>query len=411
MTTRPGREERKAQTAAAARRWLRWGGSLAVIVATLAVLGGLAWWKYREIQIAMATPPPEEMPVHVGLVTVETLTHRNITTAVGTILAPRSITLNNELAGTVAEVLFTPGSIVEEGQVLVRLDISVEQAQLAAVLARQKFAASTLERNRQLANTDAITRLELEELESVAAHAQAQVDELRAVIAQKTIAAPFRARVGLNDTHKGQYLPAGTLIATLQSVEDFLLVDFMLPQGTVNFVQLDQTVDVMTPLATLPARLIAIDSQADRTTRNVRARARLDQPPATLLPGDSAQVRVPYGEEVVLPAVPAESVRRTPQGTFVFVAETNTAGELRVSERAVVPAAAVGSLIGLATGIRVGEQVVKEGSFKLQDGGLIVQAEIPEAVEEAFAEPPPPAPAGESTAPAVAETDADHESG
>lgn len=376
MTTRPGREERKARNAVAARRWLQWGGSLAVVAATLAVLAGLGWWKYSQIRAAMQMGPPPVTPVYVGLTTVKTVTHRNMTTAVGTILAPRSITLNNELAGTVAEVLFEPGSIVEEGQVLVRLDTSVEQAQLEASLAREKFATAALLRNRPLARTEAITELELEELESLASQARAQVAELRAVIAQKTIAAPFRARVGLNDTHKGQYLSAGTLIATLQSVEDFVHVDFMLPQGTVADVQLGQTVDIITPRQTLSAELIAVDSQADRTTRNVRARARIDQPPATLLPGDSVQVRVAYGDEITLPAVPAESVRRTPQGTFVFVAETNAKNELHVSERAVVPAAAVGAMIGLATGVNVGDQVVKEGSFKLQDGALIAEADL-----------------------------------
>jgi hypothetical protein len=88
-------------------------------------------------------------------------------------------------------------------------------------------------------------------------------------------------------------------------------------------------------------------------------------------PGDSVSVKVEFGEKLELPAVPAESVRHSPQGTFVFIAQKNQAGELRAASRPVVLATSVGSMIGIARGIAVGDHVVVEGSFKLHDGALI----------------------------------------
>jgi hypothetical protein len=64
----------------------------------------------------------------------------------------------------------------------------------------------------------------------------------------------------------------------------------------------------------------------------------------------------------------------------VFVAETNAANELRVAERSVIPAAAVGAMIGVASGVQIGDRVVKEGSFKLQDGALIAEADLSTSV-------------------------------
>ena len=351
-----------------------WLGSILVIVATLGILVALAFWKYLEIQAAMKMGPPPEMPAAVGIQTVGTISWRNSTGSTGTIMAPRSITVNNELSGTVFEVLFESGQIVEEGMKLVLLDANVEDAQLKAAMAREQFALTTLERNRQMAASDAIAANELEELESRWHQTQAEVEELQAIIARKTIVAPFRGRVGLSDTQKGQYLNSGSLITTLQSVEDHLLVEFTLAQSVVNQIQSDAEVVITVAGNPLKAKISAIDAQADRQTRNVRIRARIDNPPKSMSPGDSVPVVIEFGPVITLPAVPAEAVRRSPQGTFVFMAEKNDAGEMRASARTVMLATSVGSKVGLASGVSVDEQVVVDGSFKLQDGALIAQA-------------------------------------
>ncbi len=352
----------------------RWAGSILLVGLTLGLLALLAWKKYGEIQAAMNMPPPPEMPIAVGIEPVGTLSWRNSTTSIGTILAPRSITVNNETQGTVADVDFKPGQLVEEGARLLSLDTSVEEAQLKAAEVREKFALTTLERNRQMARSDSIAQKELEDVESLWQQAQAEVEELKAMIARKTIVAPFRSRVGLSDVQKGQYLPAGTMITNLQSVEDHLLVEFTLAQFVVSQVNPGDPVILVTAGEEHPATISAIDAQADRQTRNVRIRARIDNPPASLSPGDSVSVQVEYGPAMNVPSVPAESVRRSPQGTFVFLAEENKAGELRASARPVVLATSAGSRVGIASGVRADEPVIVEGSFKLHDGALIIPA-------------------------------------
>ncbi len=370
-------------------RWARvgkriglWLGSFLVIAATLGLLAFLAWWKYDQIQAASKMPPPPEMPTAVGIQLVGSVSWKNSTSSVGTILAPRSITVNNELPGTVSEVLFQPGSVIEAGAVLLRQDISVEAAQLKAAEAHEVFTRSTFERNKSMAETAAITKLELEERESQWLQARAQVDELKAVIARKTISAPFAGQVGLTDTHQGQYLAAGTMITTLQSIEGFLLVDFMLPQGVDNQIQQGDSVGVINREHKLTAEIIAMDSQADRSTRNVRVRARLDNPLDRLQPGDSVQVVIEYGPTIVLPGVPAEAVRSSPQGSFVFVAEKDAEGKLRAMMRPAMTGTSVGNMVGLASGAKEGDQVIVEGSFKLKDGALVMPVETGETTGE-----------------------------
>jgi membrane fusion protein (multidrug efflux system) len=351
-------------------------GSLGVLLVTGAVLAGLAWFKYKEIIAASSQGPPPEAPTAVGIQTIGTISWRSRSTAIGTIMASRFITVSNELPGTVEKVLFEPGAIVEEGQILLAQDTNVEKAQLKAAIAREKFTESTLRRNRQMAQTNAVTEVELEETLSQWQQATAQMAELQAIIARKTIVAPFKARAGLSDTHKGQYLPAGTMITTLQSVDDHLLVDFMVPQNVIGWLQTGQSVKLITPQDTHSAAISAIDAQADRNTRSIRVRARWNDPPASAVPGDSLQVVIEFGPETVLPAVPAESIRRSPQGTFVFVAEEDQSGQYRARARQVTLTATVGNKVALSAGVKPGEKVVVEGSFKLREGALIAETDL-----------------------------------
>ena len=71
---------------------------------------------------------------------------RPTTTAIGTVVALRSITLRNELAGTVRETALEPGQIVEPGTVLVALDVSVEKADLQALKRLRRTWPTVLER-------------------------------------------------------------------------------------------------------------------------------------------------------------------------------------------------------------------------------------------------------------------------
>lgn len=367
-----------------------WLSSVGLIVATLALGGGLAFYKFRELQIASETPPPPEPTIAVVLDTATSAEFRMNTTMIGTVLAPRSIMLSNEIAGTVAEVTFEPGQIVEEDQVLVRLDSSVEAAQLAAAKARLQIAQTTFGRIKDAAAASAVTPSELDESKALLAQAAAEVDQLTAVIERKTLLAPFRGRIGLSDTHEGQFLPSGSQIASLQSLDDFVYVDFMVPQAAAGSVQVGQSVMISNGDQQQAATIAALDSQANRQSRNRMARARLsiaptsssarldqsnsvaaDAEPFDLVPGDSVRVQIEYGPVQTAAMVPVESLQSAPMQTFVYVAEPDKEGALRARERAVKPGPTIGGRLSLLEGLSVGEQVVADGAFKLRDGAMI----------------------------------------
>ncbi len=349
-------------------------GSLFVVLAVLAGLAALAFVKYREMQTAMSQPPPPESPAAVAFATVESVDYQQTTTSIGTIVAPQSITVSNELPGTVTAIFLEQGKIVEKGDLLVQLDTSVEEAQLDSAKARLQIATSTWKRMKQAAESRAISELELDESESQLKQATAQVAELEAIISRKSFRAPFRGRLGLSDTHVGQYLPAGSTITTLQSIDDYLFVDFMIPQSIASDIDAHQPVQIPYQNYPLTARIVGMDAQADRLTRNVRFRARIEPVPEAMLPGDSAQVSVSYGEKERYPSMPSVALRYSPQGAFVYVVEKNEKGELRASARSVVPSATVSGRVAIEQGVELGEVIVSYGSFKLREGQLLTEA-------------------------------------
>ena len=148
----------------------------------------------------------------------------------GAVLGLRSVTLRNELLGTVRDVRLVPGQTVEPGAVLVALEVEVERAELAALEARAALAETTLARLERLSAENATSEATVDQARAARDVARAETARTRAIIERKTVRAPFRARVGLADLHPGQYLDTGAALTTLQAVTGAVYIDFAVPR-------------------------------------------------------------------------------------------------------------------------------------------------------------------------------------
>lgn len=351
-------------------------GSLLILIALLGVGAAVAGLKYR----AMMSPPPAppESPTVVVFSQPRTTQLRSSSTAIGTVVAPRSVQLKTETVGTVSEVHFQSGDLVEPGQVLLKLDTAVEEAILQSARAAQKIAESTYQRIRQATETKALTESDRDQIEAQLAQAQAEVARIEAIIRRKTLVAPFKARAGLFDIHPGQYLQEGSLVTMLQGVDRFVYIDFMMPQQVADHMRVGDSIALLHDGATLQAKIVAVDSQSDRTTRSMMARAKLDSPPETLHVFDSVRVDVEYGKEVDAVTIPSSALRSSPSGAFVFVVETDPAHPDKpiARQRNVVPGPAVGNDVAVLAGLQPTDTIVADGSFKLSEGTWVAPSSL-----------------------------------
>ncbi len=299
--------------------------------------------------------------------------HRRTTTSIGTVLALRSVTLRNELPGTVREVALTPGQIVEAGTILVALDVSVEEAELKAQEAQAVLAETVLRRTERLDRSRVTAEMELDRARAERDVALAQIARTKAIMARKTIRAPFRARVGLADLHPGQYLNEGTQLTTLQGVDDAVHVDFTVAQRVAASLREGDSVDVFasSDSTSIAARIVALDARVDPGTRNASVRARIDDAALAPAPGASVRVRVPVGPSFTAVAVPVSALRKGPDGDHLFVIAPDKDGNSRAQMRQVVSGAMLGDEVLILSGLSSGEQVAASGSFKLHETVLV----------------------------------------
>jgi membrane fusion protein (multidrug efflux system) len=332
-------------------------------------------------------PPPES----VSSATAKTVEWEASRAAIGSLVAMRGVTLAAELAGTVREITFDSGTSVQKGAVLVRLDTSIEEAQLEAAQAEAALAKISLERAQSLRRGGSSSPADLDAADAKAKQADANVAMLRATIAKKTVRAPFDGRIGIRQIELGQVLSPGTPIASLQSV-DPIYAEFSLPQEVISHLTLGQSALLQTdafPGGKWDGKITTINSEVDVATRSVRVRATFPNRDGRLRPGMFANVDVVAPQKQSVLIVPATAIVYAPYGDSVYVLapEKDAAGKEKTvaHQRFVRLGERQGDFVEVTAGLKAGETVVGSGAFKLRNGAAV-------AVNDALAPKPEFAP-------------------
>jgi membrane fusion protein (multidrug efflux system) len=350
-----------------------------MLAAVAAFLAAIGFAKYRQIQTAIAQassyqPPPEAVTTAVAL---EEQWAENLS-AIGSAVAVQGVTVSADLPGIVEKISFDSGKSAQAGDVLVLLDTSQEQAQLAAAEARRELARLNLDRIRGLRAKGVTSQAEQDA--AIANHDQqvASVREIRAAIERKTIRAPFNGILGIRLVNLGQYLQSGEPVASLQSF-DPIHVNFGVPQQELDRLRVGGAVRVSVEGAReegLSGTITAVDSIVDEATRNVQIQATLRNRERRLRPGMFVEVEVVLDSKESVLTLPASSIRYAPYGESVFIVEDIEApggGVYRgVRQEFVKLGGARGDQVAILSGIEPGDEVVTSGVFKLRNGAEVL---------------------------------------
>ncbi len=350
------------------------------VVGLVVLVGALAGIKVLQFQTMFAQgaafkPPPET----VTTAAVQQDVWQPTLTAIGSVVAVQGVTVSAEITGMVKTIAFESGATVRAGEILVELDSAVEQAQLRAAEASVDLARASLTRARDLRPRNLVSQADFDSAEAQFKQAIAQLDNIRAVIAKKTIRAPFAGRLGIRQINLGQFLDNGAAIVTLQTL-DPVYVDFALPQQ--NLAQLATGMEVrVTTNAVLDrefvGRLTAISPEVDAVTRNVRLQATLANRDGRLQPGMYVEVATVLPETEPVLMIPATAVLYAPYGDSVFVVEerkdeqTGAVGQV-LNQKFVRLGRTRGDFVVVTSGLEAGQTVVSSGVFKLRNGMSVV---------------------------------------
>jgi membrane fusion protein (multidrug efflux system) len=299
--------------------------------------------------------------------------------ATGSLVAVQGVTVSAELGGKIEKIDFESGDRVKKGDLLIRLDVTAEQAQLRSAEAAAKLAKITLDRNRGLRANKTVSQSDLDTSEANYKQATAQVDNVRATIAKKTLRAPFAGQLGIRQVNLGQIIDQGTAVVTLQTI-DPIYVDFSLPQHQFSLLNQGTPIQVTTdaaPEQVFQGKIIAVNPEIDESTRSVRARATLANEGELLRPGMFANVEVMLSDEDEVLIIPATAVLYAPYGDTVFVieeSEDEASGEKQqvLRQQIIRLGETRGDYVSVVDGLKEGESVVSSGVFKLRPKMAVV---------------------------------------
>lgn len=343
------------------------------------LFGGIFGYKAfvaRMTHKSMSTKGPP--PVTVSTTQAEMQTWQPQLRAVGTVRALRGVDVTTEVAGLVKNIDFQSGEDVKKGQILVHLDTSEDEALLHSLQASAELAQTTYQRDKRQFAANAISEATLDSARFDLKSKKAQVAQQQALIAKKTIRAPFAGRVGISTVNPGQYLNPGTSIVTLQSF-DIVYVDFYLPQQNLADIATEQTIIVTTntyPGRTFQGRITAINPKVDPQSRNIQVEATIKNPTHGLVPGMFVMVEVRAGRVQHFLTLPQAAVTYNPYGDTVYVIQKKGQGPqgrpyLIAKQVFVTVGERRDDKVAILKGLREGETVVTGGQLKLKSGSPI----------------------------------------
>jgi len=342
------------------------------------VVAGLGFVKFKQVKTAMAAgasfqPPPE------AVTTVIAAQEKWPATldVIGSAVAVQGVTVSADLPGTVDKINFESGKAVKAGDILVELDTRQERAQLAAMEANRDLAHINYDRMQQLVKQGVVAQTEYDNAVAQQKSTDAQVGEIRATIARKTIRAPFSGILGIRQVNLGQYLAAGEAIVPLQSL-DPIYVNFGVPQQEAAKVHVGSNIRVVSnDLANtkFSGRVTAVDSLVNEGTRNLQVQATLFNPGGKLRPGMYVQVAIVTGADRPVISLPATAINYAPYGDSVYIVTDmqDPSGKTYrgVKQQFVKIQGSRGDQVAVIEGLNPGVEVVSSGVFKLRNGAAV----------------------------------------
>ncbi|WP_038800934.1 efflux RND transporter periplasmic adaptor subunit, partial [Burkholderia oklahomensis] len=370
---------------------------------SIAAIAFLAWLVKPSADARAAAAKRADAAIPVTAAVVGTMNLPVYLTGVGSVTPQYDVTVRSQVDGQITNVRFQEGQQVHAGDVLVEIDRRAFQAtadQAAAKLEQDKATLANarleFERHRRLSEVNATTmqlleswRARVNELNAQVRGDQAALQNARVAVDYTTIRAPISGRIGFRLVDQGNLVKANdTVLLTLvttspitaiysESQDALPAIQAALRRGQVEAVAM--STDGATVLS--HGRLSTIENRVDPSSGVIRMKAVFENADGALWPGQSVMIRTVVDVLRDATAVPEDAIQIGPEGNFVYVigaGDKVAMQPVKVSQRAL-------GYAGVANGLQVGQRVVVQGQYRLQDGARVAATMMPARDAEARA--------------------------
>jgi len=288
--------------------------------------------------------------------------------AIGTGQANASVSVKPYSAGRITEILVEPGTAVEKGDVLAKLESETEQFAVDRARIALEDASARSGRLKSLRSSNAATDVQVTDAELLENTARLALREAELTLERRDIVAPISGVVGILPVEAGNYVTADTQVAIIDD-RSSIVVDFWVPERYAAAIVVGAPVSatsIARPNEVLEGTVKAVDSRLDEASRTLLVEARLANLEDTLRPGMSFRVSMQFPGDRY-PSVDPLAIQWGTDGAFVWVVDGGTARRVpvRIIQRNTENVLVAGDL-------SVGDNVVTEGIHLVREGAELL---------------------------------------
>ncbi len=346
-------------------QYVKWG-----IIGTVVLgLGGLGLYNFiprenNELKNLPAGKGGKDKTLTVRYVVLKKQSLTDEIAVSGSLTPDEEVDLTFEMAGKITAIHFSEGARVRKGTLLAKINDAVLQAQLRRLEAQLKLTQDRLYRQKALLEKEAVSQEAFQEAEANLSGLRAEMDMIRAQIAQTELRAPFDGVIGLRKVSTGAYVTTATPIATLTRTAP-LKVEFSVPERYAGQLGTGSRLTFTTEgdLTPRTATVYAVNSHVDTDTRSITVRARYANTDGRLTPGRYASIRLTareYGETL---AVPSQALVSEMGIDKVFLCKNGTAVPVEIKK-----GLRTDSQVQVVAGLAEGDTVITSGTMQLRTG-------------------------------------------
>ncbi len=345
-----------------------------IIGSALALLIVLALGIYKFIQISAAIAEGKKKgppPTFITTTTTKLTEWQNVRDTIGEVNTVQGAVLSAEVAGRVKEILVKDGSDVKKGDVLVKLDDSVEKAAYDAGRTQANLNLKTYKRMKSLYERKAISTNEFEKAKLTYQSSNSNAESLKASWERKLIKAPFSGKAGVRRVNVGEYINQGQEIIPLHDLSN-LYVEFDVPANEgvklkvgdkVSFVAKEKKNENKT------LKISAIDAAASgfAKTYKVRTNSFAAKDMTMLKPGQFVRLSYGVGKVDQKIVIPSTAINKSPYGDSVFIIKDGKANPSFIKT-----GNSRGDLTAVIDGLEENTEIATTGIFKIIPGGKVI---------------------------------------
>lgn len=281
-----------------------------------------------------------------------------------TITADEEVDLAFETSGKITAIHFGEDTGVRKGQLLAKINDSHLQAQLKKLEAQLQLSEGRLYRQSALLEKDAVSREAHEQAQTELAMLNADIDLVKAHIAQTELRAPFDGVIGFRYVSEGAYVSPTVAVARLTKVAP-LKLNFSVSEKYVEAVRRGTRVRFRVDgfPNMFAADVYAVASEVDMSTRQLDVKALYPNHRGQLMPGRYAAVSITLYEQPNAIVVPAEAVVKEMGVDKVFLYKSGEARSVAIS-----PGQRTDSKVEVITGLMPGDTLITTGTMQLREG-------------------------------------------